>query len=135
MKHFLLKTSSHTGLLIGRILVGAFMLFGHGMPKLIGFNELLNNFGNPIGLGAELSFLLILFAEVVCSVCLIFGAFTRIAVVPLIIGMLVAAFVAHSADPFVVQEKSLLYAATFLLFFFTGPGKYSVDYALFKKRF
>ena len=115
------------GKFILRVAIGGMMLT-HGYPKLI---KLLSgaeiSFGDPIGLGPELSFFLVVFAEFVCSILLIVGYKTRLAAVPLLITMLVAGFIAHGDDPFARQEKALMYAAVYLSIMFMGPGIYSID--------
>lgn len=116
-------------LLLFRLTVGVFMLT-HGLQKLAGFDMLKTAFPDPIGMGAELSLVLIILAEAGCSLLLIFGAFTRLAVLPLIFGMLVAAFGAHGADPFAVKELALLYLSMYVVLMLLGGGRYSVDYLL-----
>jgi putative oxidoreductase len=56
------------------------------------------------------------------------GLFTRLSVIPLIITMLVAAFVAHAGDPFSSKEPALLYLIPYLALLFSGPGKFSLDF-------
>jgi putative oxidoreductase len=41
--------------------------------------------------------------------------------------MSVAFFIAHSADDFGTKEKSLLFLGMFIVLFFTGAGRYSID--------
>jgi putative oxidoreductase len=41
--------------------------------------------------------------------------------------MLVAFTIAHDGDPFSRKEKSLMYLIAFIVIYFIGPGKYSVD--------
>ena len=41
--------------------------------------------------------------------------------------MAVAALIVHAEDPFGTKEKALMYALCFLVIFFTGAGKYSLD--------
>jgi putative oxidoreductase len=89
-----------------------------------------NVFPDPIGLGSELSLALIVFAEFACSILVMLGLFTRLSIIPLIIGMLVAAFVVHGADPFASKELSLLYLAIYIAIGFVGAGKFSFDYLL-----
>ena len=55
------------------------------------------------------------------------GLKTRLASVPLIVTMIVAAFIVHAGDPFAKKELALVYLVGFLAIFFTGPGEYSVD--------
>ncbi|MDX1774770.1 hypothetical protein DFR65_10967 [Oceanihabitans sediminis] len=44
--------------------------------------------------------------------------------------MFVAVFIVHIADDFGRMEKALIYGVGYLTLFFTGAGKYSVDYYL-----
>jgi len=122
------KTAVDTGLLILRIGIAAFMLT-HGWPKLmklLGGGEI--QFLDPFGLGATASFVMAIFAEVLCSLLLLFGLATRWATIPLIITMLVAIFVAHATDGFQKQELPAHYILVYVFLLLAGPGKYSLDY-------
>ena len=119
----------NSGLLLLRLFVGGFMLT-HGVPKLLNFEFLSTVFPDPIGLGSGFALSLIIFAELFCSILLIFGLFTRLASIPLIIGMAVAAFVIHAQDPFSGKEMALLYMGIYVVIALVGAGKYSVDYLL-----
>ena len=119
-------TALHGWLLVLRIAVAGMMLT-HGIPKLGKILAGNWQFGDPLGLGNELSLVLAVFAEVGCSLLLLIGLFTRFATLPLLFTMLVAFFIVHAADPFGDKEMPLLYALVFATLFFTGPGKYSVD--------
>ena len=113
--------------------MGGFMLT-HGWPKLtklISTGEF--QFGNPIGLGEEVSLVATIFAEFVCSILIIIGFKTRLASIPLIFTMAVAAFIVHGADPIGTKEKALLYFVGYLVIFLIGSGKYSVDERLGSK--
>jgi len=41
--------------------------------------------------------------------------------------------VAHAGDPFAKKELGLFYMINFVVLFFTGPGKYSLDKKLSRK--
>jgi putative oxidoreductase len=114
-------------LLIVRITAGAFMLT-HGLPKL---NRLTSGeivkFHDPFGLGPEISLGMAVFSEVLCSFLIILGLGTRIASIPLILTMMVAAAYAHADDPFGTKEKPLVYILVFLMLLVFGSGRYSVD--------
>lgn len=120
-------------LLLLRIAVAAFMLT-HGYPKLM---KLLAGgeirFADPFGLGMYFSLVLAVFAEFFCSILVGLGIGTRLAAIPLIITMSVAAFIAHASDPFGRKELALLYLVVFVFLLFTGSGKFSVDYFISKK--
>ena len=119
-------------LLIGRVSIGLLMLV-HGIPKIAGIADDPVQFMDFMGLGARFSLGLAVFAEVVCSIFLLFGLGTRLAVVPLIITMCVAVFVVHADDPFIKQEMGLHYLLMYVLLFFTGSGKYSLDKLIVSK--
>ena len=111
------------------------MMLTHGIPKI---NRLFGDgpirFSDPFGLGPEISLVLAIFAEVVCSILILVGFKTRIATVPLMITMLTAAFYAHRADPFGTKEKPLLFFVLFVAILIMGAGKYSIDGFKNKKR-
>lgn len=120
-------------LLIVRITVAGLML-AHGLPKL----EMLLA-GGPVefpavfGLSAASSLVLAVFAEVVCSVLILVGLGTRLAVIPLILTMLIAAFYIHGADPFARKEPAILYLLPYVMLLLAGSGKYALDHLLQQK--
>jgi putative oxidoreductase len=121
------------GLLIGRVSFGGMMLFSHGLPKMQKYSEVSEKFPDPLGVGSPVSMALAIFGEVFCSVLVMIGVGTRLAATQLIATMVVAAFLAHSGDPFFAapgersKEFALVYLTGFLLIFLAGPGRYSVD--------
>ena len=120
-------------LLLLRITAGSFMLT-HGWGKflkLIGDEPI--KFADPIGIGEPTSLMLVVFSEVICSILLIFGLATRFATIPLIITMLVAAFIIHADDGFGKQELPLLYTAIYFVIALAGAGKFSVDNWIYNK--
>lgn len=120
------KTSAtiDLGLLILRVSIGGFMLFGHGWGKLISYSERSSQFADPLGLGPATSLAAAIFAEVFCALLVMLGIGTRLASIPLIFTMLVAAFFVHADDPWGKKELALMYAIPFLALVFTGGGKF-----------
>jgi len=116
-------------LLLVRLLAGGAMLT-HGLAKWNAFSALSASFPDPIGVGSFWSLVLIIGAEVGCSMLVIWGIFTRLAVLPLIFSMLVVIFIVHGSDPFSSQELPLFYLASYLLLFLFGAGRYSLDHLL-----
>lgn len=115
-------------LLLLRLVFGGAMLGAHGWGKLLRLfsgNEI--SFSDPFGIGPTASLALAVFAEVVCSALLVLGLFTRQAVLPLIVTMLVAFLYVHLDDPFTKMEKSVLYLTGYLVLWAFGPGWYSLD--------
>ncbi len=120
-------------LLLARIGVAAFMLT-HGFPKLMKLmagGEI--RFADPFGFGMTFSLVLAVFAEFFCSILIGLGIGTRLAAIPLIVTMSIAAFVAHGPDPFGKKELALLYLIIYIFLLFTGSGKFSVDYLISRK--
>lgn len=139
MKHLftrpaLFRFDLDTGLLLLRVATGSLMLFGHGLSKLLNFSERAGVFADPLGVGPALSLSLAVFAEVFCALAIILGFMTRFAAVPLVITMVVIAFIVHDGDPWGKKEFALLYAVPFLTLFLTGPGRFSLDHTLFYNR-
>ncbi|WP_037313972.1 DoxX family protein [Salegentibacter sp. Hel_I_6] len=122
------------GLLLFRLAISGLMLT-HGIPKLITFftsDEI--QFADPIGLGMVFSLGFAVFAEFICSILVILGLGTRLAVLPLVATMAVAALIVHWTDGFGRQELPLLYMSGYLLLYFAGAGRYSLDYFLLNKK-
>ena len=121
-------------ILLLRITVAVFMIT-HAIPKmnkLIAGGEI--QFPDPLGMGTTVSLVLAVFAELICSILIGFGFLTRLSAFPLIITMAVAAFIVHAGDPFKQKELSLMYLILYIVLFFIGSGKYSVDYFISKKK-
>lgn len=122
------------GLLLVRLAAGGMMTYAHGIPKWNSFVEKAEKFADPLGIGSANSLMLAIFAEVVCSILLMAGLFSRLATIPLMVTMAVATFIIHADDPFSKQEFALLYFFLFLIIFMAGPGRFSLDAAFFNKR-
>jgi len=120
-------------LFINRVGVSAFMLT-HGYPKLMmlldGRTE---SFPDPLGVGSLTSLILAILTEVVASVFLILGLFSRFSALALFVTMAVAVFIVHVGDPFGILEKALLYLFIYLNIIVFGPGKFSIDAILSKR--
>ncbi len=130
MKRFLSTNYSdgafNFGMLILRVGLGVLML-NHGYEKLVHFSSMKGDFTNFLGIGSTLSLTLDIFAEFFCSIFLILGLFTRLAVIPILIAMSVALFKAHHGQLFGPGERAAIYSACCIALLFCGPGKVSVD--------
>jgi len=127
------KNINSLAILILRVIAGSFMLV-HGLQKLEMLKANPVQFADPIGIGEPASLTLAVFAELICSALLIAGLLTRLALIPLIITMLVAVFVVHSADGFEKQELGALYLGIYVVLMITGAGKFSVDRLIAKRK-
>ncbi|MEZ4873911.1 MAG: DoxX family protein [Flavobacteriaceae bacterium] len=122
-----MKKNIDIGLLILRIGVCVLMLT-HGFPKLMSLIQ--GNtavVGDPIGVGSLISSILVIIGEVICPVLVLIGLKTRLAAIPTIITMAVAAFMIHANDPIGKKELALLYLTAFIAFALMGAGRFSVD--------
>ncbi len=130
--------TASVGLLLYRLIFGCFMLFGHGWGKVMSFGEKASTFPDPLNLGNGVSMAAAVFCEVICAALVVLGLATRIAVIPLVFTMAVAAFLIHGGDAFFMaggaaKEPALVYLTAFGLLFFTGAGNFSLDAILGKK--
>jgi len=116
--------------LLLRVGFGILLLLNFGLHKLTHYAEMQRQFGDPVGLGKNISLALVVFAEFFCAAFVILGLFTRLACIPIIITMAVAFFKVHKmsygAAPGTGQ-MALVFLLTFLAILFTGPGKVSID--------
>lgn len=122
------------GLLLLRIGVAILMLT-HGTPKLFmlfGSEEI--QFADPYGLGQATTLALAVFAEFICSLLLLLGLGTRLAVIPLMATMLTAIFIVHASDAFQAKELPVFYLLVYTVLLITGAGKYALDYYWLKRR-
>ena len=124
--------SINISLLIMRIGI-ALLMFTHGIPKIEKLSENPVQFMDLLGLGTTVSLCLAIFGEVICSILVMLGLGTRLAVIPSMITMLVAVFHVHIADPFVKQEMGLHFLLIYAVLFIMGSGRYSLDHYLFAK--
>ena len=70
--------------------------------------------------------------ELIGGLLMVVGLLTRIAAIPLIITMSVIGFIMGEPE-FLAADGSILLLLIFFHFLLTGPGKLSVDHALFSK--
>jgi len=109
-----------------RVIAGV-LIIPYGYDKLIHFAEKKYSFTNFMGIGSPLSLALVIFAEFFCSMFIILGLFTRLAVIPLLIVMSVVVFKINHGNIFGKNELPVLFLVSFLAVFLCGPGKASAD--------
>lgn len=83
------------GLLFLRVSGGLFLLWVHGLPKLLDFTAQLQLIEDPFHLGSHLTLILAIFAEVLCPLLIVAGLLARLACVPILFVLLVALLVVH----------------------------------------
>lgn len=124
-----LPRSTDAGLLVLQLWLGLSLLLLHGRFKLAGFSEMSGKFPDPLGVGSTLSLGMAVFSEVVCSVLLVLGLFTRGAAAALAITMSVAFFLVHKGALSGPQsgELAFIYLAGFVVLLVAGAGRFSLD--------
>ena len=100
---------------------------------MVNYEQILPMFGDILGIGAKLSFNLVIFAEFFCALLVLIGLFTRLAVIPIFITMIVAYFVAHANDTFQVKQIAFIHMLLSIVVFILGSGRFSLDY-LFRRK-
>ena len=113
----------------------------YGYQKLINFETMAaSDFWAKdvsfLGMTGKTPLALTIFAEFFCSLLLIIGLFTRLALIPLLICMgyiiaCVAKFeVIYSGDNGIEVNNGFVYFMIYLGIFLTGPGNYSLDHKI-----
>lgn len=127
--------SRDTGLLLLRLFAGFAMAFAHGYNKVFGdttkFVQGVEKMGFP---APEFFAVMAGFSEFFGGLLLALGLGTRISSLLIAGTMIVAGFIRHASDPFQTRELSLLYLYVAALFFFVGPGRYSLDWMIAKRK-
>lgn len=133
-----LEKYRNTGLLLLRIGAGLYMAFGHGWGKITAGPERWADLGNTMelfGLGFLPVFwgFMCAIAEFVGALFVTAGLLFRPALVLLILNTIVIAgmhIITGNGSP----ERAVLYGLIFLGLLFVGPGKYSLDARLSRRR-
>lgn len=115
-------------ILVVRVFFGV-LFFMHGLDKLMNFNALSETYPSVLGFGSYMTLMVSIFCEFCCSLFLISGLMIRIMVLPMIVAMGVAFFDVHDAM-MPEGELALIYFAVFIVIYFTGAGRYSIDYLI-----
>ncbi len=101
-------------------------MMGHGWGKLLNLLQGEHGFPDPLGVGALPSLILAVLAEFFCAAAVVLGFRVRWTAWPLVVTMLVAAFVFHAGDGWGKQEFPLLYALVFAAIGVGGPGRWAL---------
>lgn len=122
------ENAFHRVLLFLRVVAGFALIKGHGWDKLVHYDAHLQSIPDPLGFGAEISLIAAIFADLICALLVTLGLFTRLAVLPILITVLIGFFIVHGNDPWATRELPFLYAILFAPFLILGAGKYSMDH-------
>ncbi|WP_426206299.1 DoxX family protein [Pseudomonas sp. TWP3-1] len=118
------------GLLFLRVTGGLFLLWIHGLPKLLDFTAQLQLIEDPFHLGAHLTLILAIFAEVVCPLLIVAGVLARLACLPILFVLLVALLVVHPQWSVAEGQFGWLLLIIFTTVFIAGPGRLALNVRL-----
>ncbi len=115
------------GLLFLRISGALFLLGVHGLPKLLNFSAELQRIEDPFHLGAHLTLILAIFAEVLCPLLIVVGVLVRLACLPILFVLLVALLVVHPQWSVAEGQFGWLLLILFTSIFIAGPGRLALN--------
>lgn len=120
-----------------RLFVGV-MFMQFGIRHLVGYEQLRLTFPTIFGWSHETCLVLMIIVEILCSLCIMVGFLTRIAVIPPIFTMVAAEYyILHDLlpDTMVYGLSStqpgylpVMFIGIYLFILLAGPGKISLDY-------
>ncbi|WP_449122696.1 DoxX family protein [Pseudomonas sp. MPG01] len=117
------ERSRDLGLLFLRVSGGLFLLWVHGLPKLLDFTAQLHLIEDPFHLGSHLTLILAIFAEVLCPLLIVAGLLARLACVPILFVLLVALLVVHPQWSVAEGQFGWLLLILFTTVLIAGPGR------------
>ncbi|WP_454867953.1 DoxX family protein [Pseudomonas farris] len=124
------EQAQDVGLLFLRVSGGLFLLWVHGLPKLLDFSAQLQLIEDPFHLGAHLTLSLAIFAEVLCPLLIIAGVLVRLACLPILFVLLVALLVVHPQWSVAEGQFGWLLLILFTAVFIAGPGRLALNVRL-----
>jgi putative oxidoreductase len=136
LKLSLLEKYKEYGVIFIRLIVGFHLVYGTqdnvfsyaSMEEFAGFLQVR---GVPYPL---FSAFLSAYAQFICGILFIVGAATRYAALVMIINFIVALIIAHIGDTYPNMFPALMMLSAACFFLVHGPGKFSVDELLEKRR-
>ena len=122
-------TYSNLARLFMRLFVGI-MFLQFGIRHLMTFSTLRYTFPSVLGWSSETSLIVMITIELVCSLFIMVGFLTRLAVIPPVISMIIAEYyllhdLLSSTQP---GYLPIMFIGIFLFLLLAGPGKISLDY-------
>lgn len=121
--------SQALGLLFLRVSASLFLLWVHGLPKLLHYSQQLTLIEDPFHLGTNVTLCLAIGAEVVCPLLIIAGVWVRLACLPILAVLLVALLVVHPEWSLFEGQFGWLLLILFSSILIAGPGRLALGHA------
>ncbi|MVV51698.1 DoxX family protein [Pseudomonas sp. PB120] len=115
------------GLFFLRVSSALFLLWVHGLPKLLNYSAQLQVIEDPFHLGANLTLMLAIFAEVLCPLLIIAGVLVRLACLPVLSVLWIAMVVVHPQWSIEEGQFGWLLLLLFTSIFIAGPGRLALN--------
>lgn len=130
-------TYSNMARLFMRLFVGI-MFMQFGIRHLVNYSELSPVFPTIFGMESQTCLIIMIVIEILCSLLIMVGFFTRLATIPPILSMLAAEYyILHDLLPhtYIYGLNStdpgylpIMFIGIYLFILLAGPGKISLDY-------
>jgi putative oxidoreductase len=121
------KRAQDFGLFFLRVSGGLFLLWVHGLPKLLNFSAQLLVIEDPFHLGANVTLMLAIFAEVLCPLLIIAGVLVRLACLPILSVLWIALLVVHPQWSLEEGQFGWLLLILFTSLLIAGPGRLALN--------
>ena len=119
-------------LLLYRVAISMSFLFIHGSKKVMNFQDEVQHIPDPFNMGGTTATVIAIFSNVVCSIFVALGLFTRLFAIGAFMIPFIGLLIVHADDPWVVKDVPLMYSLAFGVIIMLGPGRYSLDRVLDK---
>ncbi len=129
-----LSRYQHIALVLMRVVIAGYLVVNQGWPTFQQFRAGATEYPDPLHLGSRTTMALMVFTELICAFFVVVGLYTRLLAMVIAFGFTVAVFIHHWPDPFGYKELPTLYWVSFIAMAILGPGKYSLDYLIFKRQ-
>ena len=132
----ILEKYKEYGVIFIRLIIGFHLIYGtqdnvFSYARMEEFARFLSARGVPFPL---FSAFLSAYAQFICGALFIVGAATRFAAAVMIINFIAALIIAHIGDKYPNMFPALMMLAAACFFLVHGPGKFSVDSSLLKRK-
>ncbi len=124
------KLSNDAGLFVFRLLAAIALLKAHGLPKILNFQDTLLHIPDPLGLGTTFSTYFAIFTNILCSIMVALGLFTRAAAFFIFSLTLSGLLLVHFNDSYKIQDVPIIYSIVFGFITYLGAGRYSLDFII-----
>lgn len=142
IKRLYIRTTGYSYTNMGRLFLRLFvgiMMMQFGIRQIYNFDAAKDIFPAIFGMSSELSLIVMIAIELICSLFIMSGFMTRIMTVPPLVAMVIAEYyILHhlvSEAPYMLTWSQqgyvpIMFIGIYFFIMLVGPGKISVDYFL-----